>query len=178
MSHLQFHSTNVFILRHAWLNLWDKHMTTGRINQVTVVTFKPNSDIASLCRPEWTEAPSNNKQHNRWFQLKDTTIVRANNSKENAHSTLRVLRHVRTDQSDQNCSCPHEEDNLPTSLDSKRFPLVQFLTAHWSEQNSKREQNLNINQAHQDTNPRNKVQVNADFTLSPLEYSSNPVKQL
>ena len=22
------------ILRHAWLNLWDKHMTTGRINQV------------------------------------------------------------------------------------------------------------------------------------------------
>ena len=23
-----------FILRHAWLNLWDKHMTTGRINQV------------------------------------------------------------------------------------------------------------------------------------------------
>ena len=24
-------------LRHAWLNLWDKHMTTGRINQVTCV---------------------------------------------------------------------------------------------------------------------------------------------
>ena len=23
------------ILRHAWLNLWDKHMTTGRINQVS-----------------------------------------------------------------------------------------------------------------------------------------------
>ena len=23
------------MLRHAWLNLWDKHMTTGRINQVT-----------------------------------------------------------------------------------------------------------------------------------------------
>ena len=27
---------NLFILRHAWLNLWDKHMTTGRINQVTM----------------------------------------------------------------------------------------------------------------------------------------------
>ena len=25
----------LFILRHAWLNLWDKRMTTGRINQVT-----------------------------------------------------------------------------------------------------------------------------------------------
>ena len=35
MSHSQFHSINLFILRHAWLNLWDKHMTTGRINQVT-----------------------------------------------------------------------------------------------------------------------------------------------
>ena len=33
MSHSQFQST-IFILRHAWLNLWDKRMTTGRINQV------------------------------------------------------------------------------------------------------------------------------------------------
>ena len=36
MSHSQFHSTEAFILRHAWLSLWDKHMTTGRINQVTI----------------------------------------------------------------------------------------------------------------------------------------------
>ena len=42
MSHSQFHSTNLFILRHAWLNLWDKHMTTGRINQVTTIQFLPN----------------------------------------------------------------------------------------------------------------------------------------
>ena len=27
-----------FVLRHAWLNLRDKHMTTGRINQVTNVS--------------------------------------------------------------------------------------------------------------------------------------------
>ena len=26
----------VLILRHAWLNLWDKHMTTGRINQIAI----------------------------------------------------------------------------------------------------------------------------------------------
>ena len=26
----------MLILRHAWLNLWDKHMTTGRINQVSM----------------------------------------------------------------------------------------------------------------------------------------------
>ena len=37
MSHSQFHSIDLFILRHAWLNLWDKHMTTGRINQVSYV---------------------------------------------------------------------------------------------------------------------------------------------
>ena len=37
MSHSQFHCIKSFILRHAWLNLWDKHMTTGRINQVTIL---------------------------------------------------------------------------------------------------------------------------------------------
>ena len=31
----------LLILRHAWLNLWDKHMTTGRINQVTILTPRP-----------------------------------------------------------------------------------------------------------------------------------------
>jgi hypothetical protein len=54
MSHSQFHSISLFILRHAWLNLWDKHMTTGRINQVT--TFRPHTpgdvtpDIHNLLR--------------------------------------------------------------------------------------------------------------------------------
>ena len=33
MSHSRFHLLRL-VLRHAWLNLWDKHMTTGRINQV------------------------------------------------------------------------------------------------------------------------------------------------
>ena len=37
MSHSQFHCIP-FILRHAWLNLWDKHMTTGRINQITILS--------------------------------------------------------------------------------------------------------------------------------------------
>ena len=34
MSHSQFRRI-ILILTHAWLNLWDKHMTTGRINQIT-----------------------------------------------------------------------------------------------------------------------------------------------
>ena len=48
MSHSQFHSTNLFILRHAWLNLWDKHMTTGRINQVTTFYNRAESPIQLL----------------------------------------------------------------------------------------------------------------------------------
>ena len=40
MSHSQFHYIKSFILRHAWLNLLDKHMTTGRINQVTIIKKK------------------------------------------------------------------------------------------------------------------------------------------
>ena len=43
MSHSQFHSTKLLILRHAWLNLRDKHMTTGRINQVTITARTPFS---------------------------------------------------------------------------------------------------------------------------------------
>ena len=39
MSHSQFHLYKQFILRHAWLNLLDKHMTTGRINQVALCSF-------------------------------------------------------------------------------------------------------------------------------------------
>ena len=45
MSHSQFHSSNWFILAHAWLNLWDKHMTTGRINQVTTIGYKKNFSL-------------------------------------------------------------------------------------------------------------------------------------
>ena len=43
MSCTQFHCIKMFILRHAWLNLWDKHMTTGRINQVTFVWERKKS---------------------------------------------------------------------------------------------------------------------------------------
>ena len=50
MSHLQIYYEKL-ILKHAWLNLWDKHMTTGRINQVTKVrwaTNMPNSCLLNV----------------------------------------------------------------------------------------------------------------------------------
>ena len=40
MSRSQFQSKR-FILRHAWLNLWDERMTTGRINQVAILKGFP-----------------------------------------------------------------------------------------------------------------------------------------
>ena len=50
MSHSQFHCIKSFILRHAWLNLWDKHMTTGRINQVTILKRRQtNSPSQKVC---------------------------------------------------------------------------------------------------------------------------------
>ena len=38
----------MLILRHAWLNLLDKHMTTGRINQVAVVVLVHDSGRRAL----------------------------------------------------------------------------------------------------------------------------------
>ena len=52
MSHSQFHSKNLFILRHAWLNLWDKHMTTGRINQVTIRLESVSEETSSALKGE------------------------------------------------------------------------------------------------------------------------------
>ena len=50
MSHSQFHRTKWFILGHAWLNLLDKHMTTGRINQVAVFSGQQHTTTATTTR--------------------------------------------------------------------------------------------------------------------------------
>ena len=50
MSCTQFHGIKMFILRHAWLNLWDKHMTTGRINQVTFVRERWEAFHTAECK--------------------------------------------------------------------------------------------------------------------------------
>ena len=45
----------LLILRHAWLNLWDKHMTTGRINQVTILRLRRPAK-AKHCAEQHAEA--------------------------------------------------------------------------------------------------------------------------
>ena len=55
MSHSQFHSKKEFILTHAWLNLWDKHMTTGRINQVAILRYTCNPKEGRVFRICFTQ---------------------------------------------------------------------------------------------------------------------------
>jgi hypothetical protein len=88
MSHSQFHSTNLFILRHAWLNLWDKHMTTGRINQVT--TFPACRVIKHLQWAPYTRCwPMKANNLSRWEFISDSNnkisiLVKNNCSQINA----------------------------------------------------------------------------------------------
>ena len=59
MSHSQFHKYKLLILRHAWLSPSDKHMTTGRINQVSIllvfsccflaIATKVNQECFTMC---------------------------------------------------------------------------------------------------------------------------------
>ena len=71
MSHSQFHSTKLFILRHAWLNLWDKHMTTGRINQVTtipncvVLCLQCHTDTLYSCTEAFSKAGVHHKAYKK-----------------------------------------------------------------------------------------------------------------
>ena len=38
-------------LRHAWLSLWDKHMTTGRINQIDIYFVSECETHTQKCSP-------------------------------------------------------------------------------------------------------------------------------
>ena len=71
MSHSQFHSIESFILRHAWLNLWDERMTTGRINQIT---FLLNLQFCTTALQEdWGRLPQRkmSNQSPTFFFLRD-----------------------------------------------------------------------------------------------------------
>lgn len=73
MSRSQFQS-KIFILRHAWLNLWDERMTTGRINQVANhvtthklanVSWQANATTApASCGQGWPFTPA----ERRWTE--------------------------------------------------------------------------------------------------------------
>ena len=63
MSRSQSYGIKSFILTHAWLNLWDERMTTGRINQVATAARSCSPAFCkakkktthSLRRPKWKQ---------------------------------------------------------------------------------------------------------------------------
>ena len=71
MSHSQFHCL-LLKLRHAWLNLWDKHMTTGRINQVTISErHPPKQDPQGV---HWTNLVTNLRVCYRFVSSTDNWV--------------------------------------------------------------------------------------------------------
>ena len=85
MSHSQFRSKKL-ILRHAWLNLWDKHMTTGRINQVTTRRWSVNCSTPRCCT----------RHQNTWWKLQQQVVpYRLINNHESHHQyTVHQMNHV------------------------------------------------------------------------------------
>ena len=49
-----------YVLRHAWLNLWDKHITTGSINQVA---DHSNRELLVIRSGDWTNTPKSSGNH-------------------------------------------------------------------------------------------------------------------
>ena len=69
MSHSQFHSIDLFILRHAWLNLWDKRMLLAestrllsRVSPLRITGIPVANDnwtkLRELDRGHWLDTPS------------------------------------------------------------------------------------------------------------------------
>jgi hypothetical protein len=58
MSHSQFHSIDAFILRHAWLNLWDKRMLLAESTRL--LSLPPSI--------EWMETPERLLILGHWFE--------------------------------------------------------------------------------------------------------------
>ena len=107
MSHSQFHSTKLFILGHAWLNLWDKHMTTGRINQVTTFLWPPIGGEEFIL----------------WFKYVNPSLRDWSCSTTNRHSTL----------SPGLTSFRHTASCLWTRIMvlQENYPSISFITGLW-----------------------------------------------
>ena len=59
-------SCNAVILRHAWLSPWNKHMTTGRINQISIAPkFWTNLGVGFLGSLFEGDTPKDKRRTNR-----------------------------------------------------------------------------------------------------------------
>ena len=114
MSHSQFRN-EILILRHAWLNLWDKHMTTGRINQVHTIWHrstegrpKGHSNMHQLSQSENIRF----NLWNRWSRDPMGTIVFNNSTQTEAIRTNSIWkRKIATNLG----RCPHVMSNATST---------------------------------------------------------------
>ena len=71
MSHSQFHSIDLFILRHAWLNLWDKRMLLAESTRLLSQAFVPSLETAGR-QNQFTEERAGKVLHGEktyWWQV-------------------------------------------------------------------------------------------------------------
>ena len=123
MSRSQFHSIKLFILRHAWLNLWDKHMTTGRINQVTFLTVQAWHPTAPQKRRRWSHARHSHSPQRR------STVVGPKPSLREPRKTVFFL--FQSWFLEQRALAPEGEASTPRLFDSFNFPLRGRCTESW-----------------------------------------------
>ena len=120
----------MLILRHAWLNLWDKHMTTGRINQVSTNQFRKLAFSELFLQTNFHSiwgAPKLASKHREFyfhhtFQVTTTTaypsekhiaVNRSNPTQQQAdfHSlqTMRNLEFIKSTNTNSQTLCNSEE---------------------------------------------------------------------
>ena len=93
MSRSQFQSTR-FILTHAWLNLWDERMTTGRINQVAVIL-----SILTICCGNFFHKPSSRHTttNRSWqYRLSPTSPTPASSTTSTFLRAVSIRSHVKS----------------------------------------------------------------------------------
>ena len=175
MSHSQFHSTKLFILRHAWLNLWDKRMTTGRINQVNIFAHKRwmHCSNQQLERTHANDKRSRNTKSRPHPPNKHTFTCRSRNDhfRNERYYTIEIRTHAaKTPRND------HHSTDTRTQISHRaratRATLSNFILQNWI--SSPREQyarlpphTTRIRTAHQQTPDADK------HTKSHTEASTN-----
>ena len=122
MSRSQFQSKR-FILRHAWLNLWDERMTTGRINQVAIFPRVCGKRLQKTTVPLPTVCSFTRNKHTAWSKLTSNQRVLLRNA------NVTSLRGLYT-------SCPNPTRTNSQTVATKQSACFRkhncFATDAWS----------------------------------------------
>ena len=128
MSRSQFQSKR-FILRHAWLNLWDERMTTGRINQVAILNTNARSTLKITPWTTKLQIKTAKVQNFAMFPHKSRTEYRNGHNrcdlKTHQPCWSQLERTPETPARKVTCRC---QNSIQQHLPSKKPPLC---AEHW-----------------------------------------------